>query len=70
MCTNATPKTRTRYTAENSLITAMALLCVIATTHYDVASSEKELEIEKLVRHKKVPEGVSLLYKLISKAYR
>ena len=69
MCTNTTPKTRTRYTAENSLISAMALLCVIATTHYDVASCEKEFEIEKLVRHNNVPDGVSLLYKLISKAY-
>lgn len=69
MCTNATPKTRTRYTAENSLISAMALLCVIATTHYEVASSENEPEIEKLVRHNNVPDGVSLLYKLISKAY-
>ena len=69
MCTNTTPKTRTRYTTENSLISAMALLCVIATTYYDVASSEKELEIKKLVRHNKVPEGVSLFYKLISKTY-
>ena len=47
----------------------MALFCVIATIHYDVASNEKELEIEKLVRHNEVPEGVSLLHKLISKAY-
>ena len=69
MCTNTTSKTHTRYTTENSLIAAMALLCVIATTHYDVASNEKELEIKKLVRHNKVPEGVSLFYKLISKAY-
>ena len=29
----------------------------------------KELEIEKLVRYKNLPEGVSLLYKLISKSY-
>ena len=37
ICTNATLKTLTRYTAENSLTSAMALLCVIITIHYDVA---------------------------------
>ena len=46
ICSSVVPKTNTRYTAENSLISSMAFLCVIALTHYDIAT-EIDHDIEK-----------------------
>ena len=53
-------KTRTRYTTENSLISGMALIRVVSATHFDI-STENNMKIDN--------EGVSLLYKLVSKLY-
>ena len=38
ICNSAVAKSKTRYTAENSLISAMALICVVAATHFDMIS--------------------------------
>ena len=50
ICTSATPKTTTRYTAENSLISAMAFLCIVANIHYNI-SAEPQVDV-KLVLNK------------------
>ena len=59
-------KTYGRYTAENSLISAMALLCVIAWTHFVPV-----LEMNSQMYHelKVAPEGVKLLFDLVSKVH-
>ena len=68
--TSIVPKTRTRYTAENSLISAMTLVCVVTATHYDV-STNVQIEHEHVMN--KVPlealDGVKLFYRLVGKAY-
>ena len=68
--TSIVPKTRTRYTAENSLISAMALVCVVAATHYDV-STEVQIEHEHVMNKVplEVPDGVKLLYRLVGRTY-
>ena len=66
ICTTVTPKTTTRYTSENSLISSMALLCVIASTHY-IAVTEIQHKVEKEVREE--DEGVKMLYSMISKSH-
>ena len=38
ICNTATSKSRTRYTTENSLVSAMALFCVVTATHFDIRS--------------------------------
>ena len=38
ICTSITSKTRTRYTTESSLISAMALICVVSATHFDIST--------------------------------
>ena len=48
ICTSVTPTVQTRYSAENSLISAMALLCCVAATYYDVATPET-IEDEKIL---------------------
>ena len=70
ICTSVVPKTRTRYSAENSLISAMALLCVIAAIHYDVCT-EIQPEHENIMNKVPldVPPGAQLLYKVVAKAY-
>ena len=64
--TTSVTKSSTRYTAENSLISAMALLGVVATTHYFVCD-EGQLELKNEMRE--APEGVKLLYKLVTDVY-
>ena len=64
--TTSVTKTNTRYTAENSLISAMALLGVVAATHYFICD-EGQLEIKTEMRD--APDGVELLYKLVSDVY-
>ena len=68
LCTSAVSKTNTRFTAENSLISAMAFLCVVASTHYDVAT-EIQADLEKDMKSDELPEGVKKLFKMISKAH-
>ena len=58
--------TRTRYTAGNSLISAMVLICVVSTTHFGIPTEfQRKVENDMKV----TDEGVSLLYKLVSKLY-
>ena len=59
-------KTFIHYTAENSLISAMTLLCVISATHYKVVSKTSS-DIEKEIR--KYGIGVKKLHKIVSKIY-
>ena len=63
ICNTVVSKTRTRYTAENSLISAMALLCVVAASHYFICD-EDQLQIERDMST--APEGVRFLYKKVS----
>ena len=53
--TTAISKTNNRYTAENSLISAMAFLIVVASTHFILANEEND-EIRKEM--KDAPKGV------------
>ena len=46
ICSLIVPKTYTRYTAEHSLISSMAFLCVIVLNHYDIAT-KNDHDIEK-----------------------
>ena len=58
--------TSTRYTAENSLISAMALLSVVACTHYMPAVEwQKDIEEEM----KNASDGVLKLFKIMQKFY-
>ena len=67
---SSTVKSKTRFTAENSLISAVALTCVIVSTHYDVASYvDSELEKPMRPENNETPKGVQLIYNLISKTY-
>ena len=70
ICTSVVPKTRTRYSAENSLISAMALVCVVAATHYDVCT-EVQTEHERVMNMNplEVPPGVRMLYRMVGQAY-
>ena len=64
--TLALPKTCTRYTAENSLISEIALLCAIYATIYEVVSktsSDVEKEIGKFCI------GVNKLHKVVTKIF-
>ena len=53
-------KTPGRYTAENSLISAMALLCVVACTHY-MPALDYQQDIEEEM--KSAPPGVLKLFR-------
>jgi hypothetical protein len=62
----AIKKTQTRYTAENSLISSMALVLVVAATHFtptteDISEQDKELE--------RASEGAKKFYKMVQDAY-
>ena len=60
------PKTGTRYTARNSLISEMTLICVVSTTHFDISTEfQRKIEDDMKVND----EGVSLLYNLVSKLH-
>ena len=59
-------KTRIQYTTGNSLISAMALICVVSATHFDISTDfQRKVENDMKV----ADEGVSLFYKLVSKLY-
>ena len=66
ICQSVTPKTQTRYTAENSLISAMCLVMVVAATHYDVTTT-KNISLNKNIL--RAPEGVKILYDMICNHY-
>ena len=59
-------KTSGCYTAENSLISAMALLCVIASTHF-ITVPDIQREIYREVGE--TSEGVRKLFDIITKFY-
>ena len=67
ICQSVTPKTRTRYTAENSLISAICLVMVVAATHYDVTTT-KNISLNKNML--RAPEGVRILYDMICNHYK
>ena len=60
------PNICTPYTADKSLISAVALLCVISDTHYEVVS-EKSRNVEKEIRKSSI--GVKKLHKVVTKIY-
>ena len=62
----ATPKTFKRYTADNFLIYAMELLCVISATQSEVVS-KKNSDVEKDIT--KASIGVKKLHKVVTKIY-
>ena len=68
ICTAVAPKTRTRYSSENSLISAMVLVLVVACTHYDI-SSDMCLNVGKDMLKSNVSDNVKMLYKIVCKAY-
>ena len=68
ICTAVAPKTRTRYSSENSLISAMVLVLVVACTHYDI-SSDMCLNVGKNMLKSDVSDGVKMLYKMVCEAY-
>ena len=59
-------KTCKRYTAENSLISVMTLLCVISATQYEVVS-ETSSDVEKEIG--KFSRGVKKLHKVVNKIF-
>ena len=66
IATSSNQKTNTRYTAENSLISSMCLLVLIACTHF-VPVKENDKDVSKLLRHTE-ENGVRLMYDLVRKA--
>lgn len=54
------------YTTENSLISAMALLCVIASTHF-WSATDIDADLYRDVKERS--DGVQLLFDLVSKVY-
>ena len=68
ICSSSSPKTQTRFTSENLLMSAMDFCCVVACTHYDV-TTEIRRDIRKEIRDNDTPKGVSLLYDMILKAH-
>ena len=64
--TTAISKTNNRYIAENSLISAMAFLIIVANTHFILANEEND-EIRKDMKDATV--GVKMLYSMVSKAH-
>ena len=64
--TTAISKTNNRYIAENSLISAMAFLIIVANTHFILANEEND-EIRKDM--KDAPMDVKILYDMVSKAH-
>ena len=62
----AISKTNNRYTAEKSLIFAMAFLIVVANTYFILANEEND-EIRKEM--KDAPKCIKMLYDMVSKAH-
>ena len=60
--TSTTVKTRTRYVAENSLISSMALVSVVAATHYNI-TVHSHPDVEKQI--KEASKGVRMFYDII-----
>ena len=67
ICITVISKSRTRYTAENSLISAMALICVVVATHFDI-SSDVSMDINNKVI-KTASKGVQMLFNMVTKFY-
>ena len=65
----AVSKSNSRYTSENSLISSMALLLVIAATHY-IVIEEDNLEVRLDMKKESTPKGVIKLYNMISSYYK
>lgn len=68
--TSIVPKTRTGHLAENCLISAMVLVCVVAATHYGV-STDIQVVHEHVINMipLEVPVRVKELYIMVGKAY-
>ena len=66
ICTSTVPKTTTRHTAENSFISSMALLCVIAFTYCDISAELQRHEEKEISDNSK---GRSFFHNIISKPY-
>jgi hypothetical protein len=56
-------KTNSRFTAENSLMASVVLLCVVATTHFFVVERE-DIKVKEIVN--KMDQDDRLLYDLVS----
>ena len=70
ICTSTTSKTTTRFTAENSLISAMSLCCLVAYTHYDITTEENQKLVDDMTNiNENLPKGVKLFFKMIHKFY-
>ena len=63
---SAITKTNNRFTAENSLISAMAFIMVVATTHFIIVPKESESIREDM---KNASDGVKIMMKLLSSSY-
>ena len=66
ICNKTVSKTFGRYTAENSLISAMALLCVVASTHFWPTTL---IDCDLYRDAKATYDGVKLWFDLVSKVY-
>ena len=61
---STTAKTTTRFTAENSLISAMPLCCLVACTQYGVMTKEnKKLVGDMINMNENLPKGVKYILK-------
>ena len=68
IATSVTKKTTSRYTAENSLISSMCLVVLVAATHFIVVK-QRDQEIEKMLTQT-TNNGVKLMFNLVSKCNR
>ena len=66
IATSAIGKTNTRFTAEHSFISSMALIFVVATTHYEICD-DVDPNLEKEINQ--ASDGVKMLYRMVRKAY-
>ena len=64
--TSAIQKTNNRFTAENSLISSMSFILVIASTHYMTTYDEQQETRQDM---KDAPIDVKMLYSMVSTAY-
>ena len=62
ICSSTISKTNTRYTAENSLISSMALICTVAASHFDVST---DINLSEPKNISKATDGAQKLYKMV-----
>ncbi len=63
IASSVTKKTSSRYTTENSLISSMCLVVLVAATHFIIVK-ERDQEIEKMLKQT-TNEGVKLYYNIV-----